>query len=84
MRTITLPERDFEHLLACLANQKFIHDVNADGISMGIKKVRSIQQENQACIDKAYHKEMKRLINNRPKQSDKIEYAKNYSRRRQS
>ncbi len=48
---IIISEDSFEHLLNCLDNQKFIHDVNADGMSLGIKKVREIQAKNQAYID---------------------------------
>lgn len=64
--TITISSRFFEHLLACLANQKFIHDVNADGMSEGIDKVRSAQAVMQAAIDDAYRQGMEFLINGTP------------------
>lgn len=60
-KTITLKIDYFEHLLNCLANQKFIKDVNADGMSLGIKKVKSIQKQSQAVIDKAWNDGMKLL-----------------------
>ena len=55
-KTIVMTTDEAEHLLACLANQKFIGDVNADGISEGIDSVRKVQKETQAVIDEAYKK----------------------------
>jgi hypothetical protein len=52
-----------EHLLACLANQKFINSVNGDGLSLGKKKVLSIQQKNQKVIDNTYKETMEFLQN---------------------
>jgi hypothetical protein len=65
-RTVTIEARFFEHLLACLANQKFIHEVNADGMSEGIKKVRSKQAEMQEAIDDAYRQSMEFLMHGTP------------------
>ena len=65
-KTITIEARFFEHLLACLANQKFIHEVNADGMSEGIVKVRSQQAAMQAAIDDAYRQSMEFLMHGTP------------------
>ncbi len=48
-RNIIIPTKEFEHLLNCLDNQKFIHELNADAMEGGYK---SVQKENQAAIDK--------------------------------
>ena len=53
--SMSLPQKFLEHLLACLANQKFINEVNADGLSEGPERVREIQQGIQQAIDDAYH-----------------------------
>jgi 1,2-phenylacetyl-CoA epoxidase catalytic subunit len=60
-KTITLNRDYFEHLLSCLANQKFIHDVNADGLSEGEEKVRQQQAEMQRVIDVAWREGMDML-----------------------
>ncbi len=52
---VVISQDSFEHLLSCLDNQKFIHDVNADGLSEGHDVVQSVQQENQKCIDDFNH-----------------------------
>lgn len=49
--SITMSRDYFEHLLNCLANQKFIHEINADATECDYKK---IQKENQTIIDKAW------------------------------
>lgn len=59
MNTITLSRDYFEHLLLCLANQKFIHEINADATTVDYK---AIQKSNQAVIDKAYHDGMSLLM----------------------
>ncbi len=59
--TITLQQNYFEHLLNCLANQKFIRDINADGLNCDYKK---IQKKNQKIIDKAYNDGRKMLQEN--------------------
>lgn len=51
--TITIPRNFFEHLLACLDNQKFIHNVNADGLAEGEEAVKLTQANIQQAIDKA-------------------------------
>lgn len=60
---ILISEDSFEHLLNCLDNQKFIHDVNADGLSLGINKVKNIQKQNQKCIDD-FNRQCRELLNN--------------------
>ena len=67
---IAIPKEDFEWLLICLANQKYIHEVNADGISMGKEAVESIQQSMQKTIDECYHKNMKLLMSMNQAQDD--------------
>lgn len=57
-KTITLDRDEYEHLLNCLANQKFIHEVNADGLSEGEEKVKQMQSEAQQAIDTAWRKGM--------------------------
>lgn len=52
--TLAVSAAYFEHLLACLANQKFIHDVNADGVASGEDSVKAKQREIQGAIDEAY------------------------------
>ena len=60
---IQMPTDFFEHLLNCLDNQKFIHVVNADGMSMGMKKVRKVQQDMQEAIDEA-NRQGRELLHN--------------------
>lgn len=57
---ITLDRNYFEHLLNCLANQKYIGDINADATECDYK---AIQKENQAVIDKAWRDGMDLLTN---------------------
>ena len=45
---IIISEESFAHLLACLDNQKFIRDINADALTCDYEK---IQQETQNAID---------------------------------
>ncbi len=47
---IVISEGSFEHLLNCLDNQKFIHDVNADAMSDDTD-YKQVQSDNQAAID---------------------------------
>lgn len=51
MKTITIQEEYFEHLLASLANQKYINEVNADGLSSHYKDT---QRDIQKVIDRAW------------------------------
>ena len=58
MEKITI-ERDFlEHLLNCLANQKFISErpPNGDALSLGQEEYDSLQKKNQRVIDDAWEK----------------------------
>jgi len=57
-KNITVSRDFFEHLLACLANQKFIRDMNADATTCDYKR---IQKRNQKVIDKAYQDGMELL-----------------------
>ena len=45
---IVITEGSFEHLLNCLDNQKFIHEINADALTCDYKKV---QRDSQSAID---------------------------------
>jgi len=56
--TITVSKSYFEHLLSCLANQKFIGDINADALELDKKEYEKIQIENQDVIDKAWRNGM--------------------------
>ncbi len=58
VKTIEIEKDFFEHLLNCLANQKYIHEVNADGATDETINVNEIQKEHQAVIDRAYNKGM--------------------------
>lgn len=57
---ITLDKGYFEHLLNCLANQKFIGEAPPCGDAMAMDKndYLNIQRENQEIIDKAWNKGM--------------------------
>jgi hypothetical protein len=70
---ITIPAHFFEFLLTCLANQKFIHDVNADGLAQGVDKVREQQREMQRIIDIAYSKGWELLTQSKPNEPEKEE-----------
>lgn len=50
---IIISKDSFEHLLNCLDNQKFIHElpINGDAISNGKESYYNIQKENQKFID---------------------------------
>ena len=61
-KTITIDEDFFEHLLNCLANQKYINEINADALTCDYKK---IQKENQEIIDRAWNDGMKMLMDNK-------------------
>lgn len=53
MATMIVDRDFFEHLLNCLANQKFIHEINADALSPDTD-YKQVQREGQEAIDKAY------------------------------
>lgn len=56
-------ESDFlEHLLACLANQKYINEFNADAVQeLSVDEFELHRQKTQRTIDKAWNKGMKIL-----------------------
>jgi hypothetical protein len=57
-----LIDRDYlEHLLACLANQKFINSINADALSDDTD-IDVIRLQSQRIIDQAWCKGMDLLI----------------------
>jgi hypothetical protein len=61
----------FEHLLNCLANQKYIEELppNGDALAEGEENYRNIQEENQMAIDKAWREGMFILsLNHRSKE----------------
>jgi len=60
---IIINENSFEYLLACLDNQKFINDVNADGIASGYKKT---MRENQKAID-VFNRKCRKILHDKPK-----------------
>lgn len=66
--TLIVSRGYFNHLLNALANQKFIRDVNADGMSEGIEKVKSTQAEMQQAIDEAWRLGMDYLYLKSPKE----------------
>lgn len=74
--TVVVSARFFEHLLACLANQKFIHDVNADGLADGIDEVRRQQREMQQAIDTAYREGWELLKRQLPPENPQAESGK--------
>jgi len=51
---VIISRDSFEHLLNCLANQKFIGDFNADAIEEGEEEYDRIKAENQDAIDGFY------------------------------
>ena len=58
--TITISKNYFEHLLNCLANQKFIGELpsNGDALALGKLEYENIQLSNQKAIDKAWREGM--------------------------
>ena len=58
---IVISEDSFEHLLNCLANQKYIADINSDGMADGEKAIKAVQEHNQAAIDDFYRQCMEVL-----------------------
>ncbi len=50
---IIISENSFEHLLACLDNQKFVGEapINGDSISVGKEEYYRVQREIQEAID---------------------------------
>jgi len=56
---IIIPVGEFEHLLSCLDNQKFIHEINADALESDYK---AIQKKNQEAIDN-FNNQCRKLLN---------------------
>jgi hypothetical protein len=58
--TITIGVNFFEHLLNCLANQKFIGEPppNGDAMAMGESEYIKVQRDGQRAIDKAWRQGM--------------------------
>lgn len=54
---ITIKRDYFEHLLNCLANQKFINErpPNGDALAMGEDAYKEVHRTNQDLIDKAWN-----------------------------
>ena len=54
--TITMPKIVFEHLLNCLANQRFVHEAPpcGDAMAMDPADYAATRQGIQAVIDKAW------------------------------
>ena len=57
---ISISEASFEHLLSCLDNQKFLHDINADATTCNYKEV---QWQNQEAIDD-FNKQCRAVLHN--------------------
>lgn len=55
-RNIIIEKNSFEMILACLANQKFVHEAppNGDAMAMGKKAYNKTQKEIQSVIDDCY------------------------------
>lgn len=64
MKKIEIESDFLEHLLNCLANQKYINEINADALDCDHK---NIQKENQVVIDTAWKKGMDILQDNKIK-----------------
>ncbi len=69
MKTITIDIDFFEHLLNCLANQKFIGEKPPCGDAMAMKKTAYLktQKKNQKIIDIAWNRGMNLLKKARQK-----------------
>ena len=57
---ITISKDYFEHLLNCLANQKYVGELPTcgDALAEGPEKYKNVQEENQKVIDKAWREGM--------------------------
>jgi len=71
--TITINRDYFEHLISCLANQKFMGDFNADSIEAGEGVYNKTNKLMQEAIDKAYMEglDLLKRDNPQPKQGAK-------------
>lgn len=56
MAKVTIDADFFEHLLNCMANQRFIGEapVNGDALATGIETRQELEKANQSVIDDAY------------------------------
>ena len=63
-KVISVDVKFFEHLLNCLANQKFIGELPPceDAMALSEAKYNGIQKENQKKIDEAWNEGMKMLM----------------------
>ena len=63
---IIISEDSFEHLLACLDNQKFAHEINADALTGDYKKT---QREIQEVIDD-FNRQCRKLLHSGQDKND--------------
>ncbi len=65
-KMIEIPEPFFEHLLNCLANQKYVGEPppNADAVAMGQEAYDELQTSSQSVIDDAWRDGMDILLGN--------------------
>lgn len=63
---VIITENSFEMILACLDNQKFVHElpINGDSLAEGEENYKSKQQEIQEVID-AYNREARNILHQR-------------------
>ncbi len=63
-KQIRIDQDFFEHLLNCLANQKYIGEAppNGDALGMGQEKYQELHKSNQQIIDDAWNKGMSLLL----------------------
>lgn len=53
---IIISKDSFDHLLNCLANQKYVGEVNADALdSLSVEEIHGVQDDTQTAIDDFYH-----------------------------
>lgn len=71
-KTISIDVGFFEHLLNCLANQKFIGEPPpcGDAVALSKEEYNSIQKENQSKIDDAWKKGVEILRDHRKAQKE--------------
>jgi hypothetical protein len=55
---VVISKDSFEHLLACLDNQKFVREINADALTCDY---RAVQKETQTAIDD-FNKQCRKLL----------------------
>ncbi len=62
---IIIAEHSFEHLLACLDNQKFVGElpINGDSVSVGKEEYYRVQNEIQEAIDD-FNVQCRKLLHN--------------------